>query len=409
MFTESKNCLSGVLIAAAVLGAFPSGESVAIAAENEMSPLVNYPHAGVSMALPKGFETHLVPDPFVVVRGAGMVIRSQPAQAVTLSAFCVGPKTTASEFADDAEKVLKSKLSVRKFQALKSVSIKVAGITGVARLLKYSYDGGMTTAARVFFVRELKGDGVHICYVLTVEVNMKHEHTLLPTLDKVIKSVKLTTVQSPASIPVRLSERKLTDYRGGFSIRVPEGWYGRWVKGGVSLGQKNYLIGGANSPQIAILSTEAKPDASSQAFAKTAISRYLAATTRPDGGVELLAQGPAKMGGQDAYQYILKLTYEVVPATQPDVTTAASKPADKGKPIKVGKIEAVRVVCRRDSSGKSVRAYLFALSCIESEAQFVTPWFDALAEGFEYLPLPKPATKPAKPEKPAAKSTTPTP
>jgi len=245
-----------------------------------------------------------------------------------------------------------------------------------------------------------------------VEVAAKYEKSLLATFGKVLKSVKLTPVQSPASIPASLSERKLSDYRGGFSIRVPEGWYGGVVRDGVSLGQKNYLIGGANSPQIAILSTQTKPDASSQAFAEKAVSRYLAATTRPDSGVVLLSHKVATIGGQDAYQYVLKITYKVRPATQPAGTTATSKPVDKGKATKVGKIEAVRVVCRRDDSGKSVRAYLFALSCLENEAKFVTPWFDTLAGGFEYLPLPKPVTKPKKPASTSikpAKSTTPKP
>jgi len=408
MLTESKSraCLSGVLTVVVVVCVFLSGGSVAPAAETKMSPVVNYPHAGVSMALPAGFEVHVVPDSSVVVR-AGLMIGSEPAQAVTLSAFCMAPKITVSEFADHAAKALESQLSVRKFQALKSVSIKVAGITGVARLLKYSYDGNMTTAARVFFVRELKGGPLRICYVLTVEVNVKHEKSLLPTLDKVIKSVKLTTVQSPASVPARLGERKLSDYRGGFSIRVPEGWYGGAVKGGMLLGQKNYLIGGANSPQIAILSTQAKPDASSQAFAKKAVSRYLAATTRPNSGIELLSHGPAKVGGQDAYQYVLKLTYKVQPASRPTGTKTASRPADKPKVTKVakvGKIEAVRVVCRKDDRGKSVRAYLFALTCQDNEAEFVTPWLDMLAGGFKYLPLPKPVTRP---KDPASSSTKP--
>ena len=403
---ESKKCLSGVLIAAAVLGVFLSGGSLAIAAEKEMSPSVNYPHAGVSMVLPAGFTTHVVPDSFVVVR-AGLLIGDQPTQAVTLRALCVGPKTTASEFADETEKDLALQLSVRKFQpSKKSVSIKVAGITGVARVLKYSYNGVPTAAASVFFIRELKGDSLRICYVLTVEVSVKHERTLLPTLGKVIKNVKLTTVQSPASIPVSLSKHKLNDYSGGFSVRIPQGWYGGAVRGGVSLGQKNYLIGGANSPQIAILSAVAKPDASSQAFAKRAVSKYLAATTRPDSGVELLSNGPVKVGGQDAYQYVLKLTYKVQPASRPVGATAASKPADKSTIAKIGKIEAIRVVCRLDDSGKTVRAYLFALSCMESESKFVTPWLDTLTRGFEYLPLPKPTTI-KKPKKAVSTSTKP--
>ena len=398
MFTESKNGLSGVLVSAAILAAFWAGGSVAIGAEDEMQPAVNYPHAGVSIAVPTGFTTHIVPDSAVVMRG-GLMVGRQPVQAVTLSAFCVGPKTTASEFADYSAKVLKSKLSVRKFQALKSVSIKVAGITGVARLLKYTYDGVPTTAARVFFVRQIKGEGVYLCYALIVEVSAKHERKLLPTLDKIIKSIKLTALQSPASIPTRLSQRRLSDYRGGFSVRLPEGWYGESVKGGVSLGQKNYLINGVDSPQVAILSSTVKPDMSSQAFAKMAVSGSLSAATQPSSGVELLSHGPAKVGDQDAYQYVLKITYEVAPATQPVAATTSAKP------VKVGKIEAVRVVCRRDSSGKSVRAYLFALSCLESDTKLVTPWFDALSKGFEYLPLPD-ADTPVNPKKPVAKSTT---
>lgn len=387
---------------AAVLAVFLSGPGLAAGAETEMLPAVNYPHAGVSVALPKGFVTHVVPDGSVVTRG-GLVIGGQPAQAVTLSAFCVGPKTTAADFADHSQKALKAKLSVRKFQALKSVAIKVAGIAGVARLWKYTYDGGPTTAARVFFVRELKGDGVHICYMLTVEVSAKYEQTLLPTLDKVIKSIKLTTLQAPASIPTKLSDRKLSDYRGGFSVRLPAGWFGVSVRGGVSMGQKNYLLGGANSPQVAILSAPVKEDTSAQAFAKMAISRYLAATTQPDSGVELLSEGPTKVGQRDAYQYILKLTYEVPPATQP-ATAPTSKPAVKSKPVKIGTIEAVRVVCRSDSGGKSVRAYLFTLSCQESEVKLVSPWFDTLGKGFEYMPLPDAAVKP---KKPTGTSTTP--
>jgi len=364
-----------------------------------MMPEVSYPHAGVSLALPKGFVTHVVPDSAVVMR-AGLVIGRQPAQAVTLSAFCVTPKTTASAFADFSQKALQSKLSVRKFQALKSVSVKVAGIDGVARLLKYTYDGGPTTAARVFFVRELKGESLHVCYVLTVEVSAKYEKTLLPTLDKVIKSIKLTTMKSPGSITTTLSDRKLSDYSGGFSARIPLGWYAVSVKGGMSMGQKNYLAAGANSPQVAILSAKVKSDLSSEAFAKMAVSRYLAATTQPDSGVELLSQGAKKVGDDDAYQYVLKLTFKVEePTTKPaDKKTSAS---NKDAPTKLAKIEAVRVVCRKDSAGKTVRAYLFTLSCREEEAQFVTSWIDALSVGFEYLPLPDEAvggTSPAKPK-----------
>ena len=402
MYTKSRNNMSGVLIAAAVVGALLSAGSAALAAEDEMQPAVNYANAGISMAMPKGFVFHVASDPSIVVR-AGLRSGRQSVQAVTLRAFCVVPKASASELADSADKALEEQLSVRKFRALKSVSIKVAGITGVARLLKYSYDGNMTTAARVFFIRAPKGDGVHICYVLSVEVQVKYEQELLPTLDKVIKNAKLTTVQAPSSIPTRLSEARIKDYRGGFSVRVPEGWYGMSVKGGVSLGQKNYLIGGANSPQLAILAAQAGPLETAQSFARKAMSKYLAATTRPNSGVEILAEGPAKIGDQDAYQYVLKYT-AVLPTTRPADSTATSKPADKDKVVRVGRIEAVRVICRLDNSGQSARAYLFALSCVENEAKFVIPWLDTVGKGFEYLPM---TGEEGKRDKPGSKSTAP--
>jgi len=299
----------------------------------------------------------------------------------------VAKEAKAGEFADFSDNALKSQLSVRKFKALKSMPIKVVGKTGVIRLLKYTYDGAMTTAARVFFIRKLDDQEFALCYMLSVEAGAKHESKLLGTLNKVMTGVKLIDLKSPASLPVRLSERKITDYRGGFSLRVPEGWYGSEIRGGVSLGQKNYAAAGVESPQVAILSTGVKPDAEAKAMAQTAASRYLAATTRPDSGIELLSQGPAKVGKQDAYQYVLKMAYKVADKDQPV--------GAKTKPAKIAKIQAVRVVCRKDDDGKSVRAYFFTLSCLESDAKQVSPWIDAMAGGFEYIPLPKPTSKPA--------------
>ena len=378
-----KTCLFGVLLAMAMC----LGVSTADGTESDTPTLVNYPHAGLSMALPEGYVRQIAADPAIVMRSGKMVGRN-PAQAVTLSAFCVAPKTTVAGFADFSQKAIESELSVRKFQALKNVPIKVAGLAGVARLLKYTYDGIPTTAARVFFIRKLKDDETHLCYVLTVEVGEKYVSTLLPTLGKIIKTVKLTDVQAPESLPTRLSDRKLSDYRGGFSVKLPEDWHGSAVKGGVSMGQKNYLMNGASSPQIAILSTKTKPDASPEAFATKAVSRYLAASTQPESGVEVISKGTAKVGDQDAYQYILKLTYKV-PAAKGDKST---------KPPTVGKIEAVRVVCRRDESGKSVQAYLFTLSCLASEVKLVTPWLDSIGKGFEYLPLKAPSKAASKPK-----------
>ncbi|MCP4375191.1 MAG: hypothetical protein GY794_03280 [bacterium] len=398
---ESQSLYKRGFIVVLLMCAFGTGASRASGADKNVLPLLNYPHAGVSISMPPGFTTIVVSDSFVVTR-AVMTISRKPVQAVTLRAVVVGAKTTARDFADATEEDLKSLLSVRKFEgSKKSVSIKVAGITGVARVLKYTYDGIATNAANVFFIREFKDSALRICYVLTVEVADRYEKKLLPTLGALIKSIKLTTLQAPAAITTRLTEMKLSDYKGGFSVCVPEGWYGHEVQGGVSLGQKNYIIGGANSPQVAILSIPVDKDASSQTIARKAVAKYLDASTKPDGGVKVLSHGPVKVNDQDAYQYIIKLTYELItttqPATQPTTqpaTTTTSQPATQKTVTKVEKIEAVRVLCRRDSNGKSVMAYLFALSCLENEAKLVTPWFDALGKGFKYFPL---TVSPAKP------------
>jgi len=389
MFIKSRKYLSAATVAAVAVSFFSGGVSV-FAAPDGMQDPVDYPHAGVSIALPEGFKADLVPDPVMVMRAA-LVKGKQAAQAVTVSAFCVAGKAAASEFADFSDNALKAQLSVRKFKTVRSIPITVAGIKGVLRLLKYTYDGDPTTAARVYFIRQLKDEGAGICYMLNVEVGVKHESKLTGTLGKLIKGFKLIEVQSPASIPVRLSAHKLANHRGGFSIRTPQGWFGSAVRGGVTTGQKNYLIGGADSPQIAILTASVKPDASSETFAKMVVSKYLQAAADPDSGVKLVSKGPAKVGARDAYQYVMRITIKDAPATRPV----------KGKPDadKTG-IQAVRVVCRTDSSGKSVRAYLLTLACQEDEAKFVTPWLDAIGEGFEFLPLPDAAKKPAKPKPP---------
>jgi len=390
---SSKRCI--YMLAVALAAVLAAGQAVVLSAETQMSAPVNYPNAGISIALPTGFEIQAPSDASAVV-SAARSIGGRPAQAVSLTAFCVGAKITTADCADQAERALS--LAVRKFQSLKSVPIKVAGITGIARLLKYTFRGEPTTAARVFFVRELKSDGVRICYVVTVEVKAKYEQTLLPTLDKVIKTIKLTAVQSPGSIPVSLSDKELKSFSNAFSIRLPRGWFGSVVDDGINTGQTNYLAGGVPSPQISVLSRILESDTTSESCAKLAMSRHLDASTRPDSGVKVISQGPTKVGENDAYQFIIKMTYKIQVATQPANSTT-TQPANGGKVVTASKIQAVRVVCRKGEGERPGRAYFITLSCLEADAKLVSKWLDTLAEGFKFLPLPKPTTKPATPAK----------
>ena len=371
---------------------------VAGAAELEMNEAVTYAHAGVLLAVPKDFDDRRPTEESEVMR-AVRTVTGKPVQAVSLGAYCIGSKDSAEDFADAMEQNLAANLAVRKFKVLKKTPITIAGISGSARLLKYTFRGEATTAARAFFVRRLKTDDVSICYVLTVEAVAQHDDMLLPVLDRVIKTVKLTAVQHPVLLPVRLSVKPVRDERLGFAVRPPISWYVRSTPMGISMGQTDYLTGGWPSPLVTVAVAEVAEGAKSKACLKKAIQPYLAAAREGGPSVDILSHEVTKMGGNPAHQVMIRLTPKGSPATRPGKEPPA--PDARQAPGKAAQLRILRVICVAADKDRPFRSYAMIMVCRTAEMKAVRAAMDTIAGGFEVLSSTAPDTRPA--DKKAAK------
>ena len=95
----------------------------------QMGKVFEFPHAGVALGVPEGFEPQNVGEPFDVMR-AGLLKGAKSVQAVTLSAFPVAEKVTAAGFADAMTAELRKNLAIRHAKETPRVSVRVAGIEG---------------------------------------------------------------------------------------------------------------------------------------------------------------------------------------------------------------------------------------------------------------------------------------
>jgi len=375
-------CEDGSRVASALGVACLVALSCPVQAADKAAPVpVTYPHAGISLAAPAEFKGVFVSDPFDVMR-AVLTHRGKAVQAVSLSAYVVGQKETPDSFADAMAKAAQGDLAVRKFQTLKKTPIPIAGLTGSARLLRYTFRGEETTAARAFFIRRLKADALRICYVLTVEAAAGRHKTLLQVLDRVIKTIKLTAVQHPAALPVKLAAEQVRNDKLGFSIRPPLGWYVQAGDVGLSMGRIDYLAGGTSSPAVTIAAANVAPGSTARGCADKALRPYRAAAAQPALSVQVISHSkcPAKMGGLEAWQFVIRVTRKSRATTRPS--------GAKTPPGEMTQLEALRVICTPGDKNTPPRSYAVILVCSTADAKTVAGIMDSVAGGFELLPKP---------------------
>jgi hypothetical protein len=340
-----------------------------------MSDLRDFPHAGISLAVPQGFEYQPLHEPFNVMR-AVLSKGAQAAQAVTLSAFPVAPKVTAADFADAMLAEQKQNLTIRHLKMLKQIPMPVAGIPGVAQRISYTFRGIETTAARVYFIRELAASKVRICYVLTVETDMENQVSLLPILGEVIKTVGLTAVQRPVTVAIRQLHRPMKDHKRGYIVRPPLGWYTKPGPAGLEMGQVDYLLGGIPMPTVTVTVTEVPSDATSEQCTKKCLKLALAAAAEQNLRVEVVAEGPARLGGLAGWQFALRQSQEPRPSTGP---------ADNQQhPVVIVQ----RTVCPPAEPGREKNSYSLVLICQGADAETAMGMMEKIAGGFEFAGRP---------------------
>jgi hypothetical protein len=394
-----------------------------------MKSVVEYPWAGISLAIPTGFETQTLYEEYQIVV-ATRIEGKQATQSISLSAFPVDGQVTAKKFSQVTLEGLKTSLATRRLKVLKETTVRIAGLDGAARSMTYSHRGVETAAVGVCFIREVKPPAdrqdntsgaeapkIRIAYLMTMEVAVKYKDALLRSFDAVVKTVKLTDIHHPIDVTRKFRGPFVKDYRRGYGIRLPIGWVG--IKGelGVSLGQTDYLLGGITSPLVQVVSLTVSADTDAKQCGQKAID-----FERKHGmKIEILSESPIKLAGRDGYQYVVRKS--LAPATQPvttqpaatqpatapvatqPVTTqpAATQPATApaatqpvttqpaDEPPAESVLEVRRLLCIPAEDPDKQRHFAVILSCYDTDVKKVVALMDKLAKGFILIKTAKPS------------------
>ncbi len=339
-----------------------------------------YPHAGISLAWPKGFKPRPLSDPYDVTN-AVVLESDRPVRSVKLSAFPVGEGVTAEDFAGARMAELKKNLSIRHLKSIKRVPISVAGIKGIAGTMTYTFRGMSSIAAQVHFIRDVKSAKARICYLLTVECLLERQAQLLPTLGAVIKSIELTSVRHPDVSAGAEPGEAIRNFKLGYSIRQPRRWYAVKSDVGTEMGQVDYLLGGVPMPSVQLLARGVPAGAAtSEACAKKCLSVARSVAVERKQTCEVISEGPAKLAGLPAYQFVL-------------IHSSKPRPPLPGGTKSLESVVIVqRTVCVAGSGGKSPKAYMLTLTARGEDAKAAEALLAAIAGGFS---LTGPATQPA--------------
>jgi len=342
----------------------------------------DFPHAGISLVLPKGFELQQPEEPTQVMRAICMV-HKHPALSISLSAYLVDEDITPDQFAKSMLEDLRGNLTIRDLEIRKTTPMKVAKLEGTARLLSYTYHGEKTLAAGVCFIRPVATQAVRVCYLLSVEAAQKHQARLLPTFGKLVESVSLTVMRRPAEAPIGSFGAAIRDSRRGYSLRPPLRWFAVVTEAGVTAAQSDYLRGGLTLPKVQVAVEKADARATSKTWAKRWLKKARLVAEKSGLETKVLAEGPAGLAGLEAYEFLLIQS----PKSKPAATApSASQPAWREEPL----IIAQRTVCTGEGSAR--KGYLLVLLFPGADQKAAAGMLQKLAEGFTLLKPP--ATQP---------------
>lgn len=376
----------------------------------KMQAAAEFPHAGISLAVPEKFEFQPLTEPWDVCH-ATLMDAGKTLQGVTLSAYPVaaedkdGQPVTAEKFADGMIKEVQKSLAVSHFKLGKTATIPIAGIDGTVRVMRYSFRGAQTAAAQVYFIREEKNPlvpevKVRLCYVISAESSPEKEASLLTVLGEIIKSTKLTKFARPSALDVKDFEAPMKDFKLGFSVSPPKGWYVNLVPSGVEIAQTDYLLIGetkkgkiqapAGMPLVRVCQAEMAGQSTAQDIAAKEIQARQKVAASANLEIEVLSKGEAKMAGVDGYEFVLRQAAVKAATTEAATAPAADEPAT---------FIVQRTIVAAGDSGPS-KSYYIRVHLIGDSAKPAQALMEKLSEKFELLgpetaPASGPATAPA--------------
>ena len=372
----------------------------------EMAPPVEYPHAGIALAIPRELTPQALRDPFEVARAA-RAGGGRTVLALSVSAFPVDSKVQAGAFADAMLAELKRRPGVRKLKVRGRGPLKIAGSDAAARRISYIVgDRDRVVALWAVFVRQVEPPGVRICYFLSVEAAGEHQARIQPVFAEAAKRVRLIDLERPSAKTMGGPGLKLKDTRHGFSIRLPPAWYvlraaGRhpaftvWegkvlvTETPLEMGQTDYLAGGRGGVKASVVVGNIPPGMTAAAFGDQAWRHAVQASAR----AARVSAGPVRVAGLQGHQGVMKL------ARRP---AGLADPRRKQPRATFVIVRALRVP--PEKKGRRGRGYALLVRCRADDAEAAGAMMDRLAAGFELpgvttkpttLPAGRPATAPS--------------
>lgn len=385
MEAEQENApMRRIIVFIAILAAIgPCVTLFAQAPSEGMQKAKTFPHAGVKIAVPKTFEYRVPTGRFSVIR-AVKSSGNKVVLGVTLSAFPQGEKkVTADEIADAMTAEMGKSLAIRNLKLVRKLPMTVCDIKGTARLLSYTFRGKKTTAARVFFIRELKNESERICYVLTVEAAEGRKTDQVRTLGNVIKSMKLVPVQHPRELKIESYQPVWTHYKLDFSVQPPKGWFAVETPTGVALGQVDYLAKPVPSPSpaVAVVAVEMEKGTTCADLARKTRLHYQAEAASADRKCTPVASGKAKLSGVEGTQLAMWIGPK-------DEKTPTTQPADGAS----YEVVILRVICvPHPTKDDAVRAYSLVYNATNQPPDDAAATLQHVAEKFRLTGKSAPA------------------
>ncbi len=286
-----------------------------MAENNDARRELGFPHAGIALSIPEGYQPRRVSEPFDVMRY--VLERDGTTQvAVSLSAFPVSEDVTAEEFAEAKLSELRNLVAMRQFELIKTAEMPVANVTGHALRMNYTFGGIETTAAQVYFVREVNDRPVHICYLLTVE-ERGEQNRLLSELGELVRTIRFLSPRHPGDIETPELGEPVRSSNLGFSVRPPEGWFGDTSLYGVNMGQTDYLLGGVMVPTVRVMVGRPDADVTAERLASRHLASLRETVKSRNVKVEVLSEGEAELAGRKGWQFVVR-QYAELPEESPD-------------------------------------------------------------------------------------------
>lgn len=387
-----KKIIITVSVVALAVAAPVAGQATTDVATGEV---LAYPHAGIALAVPKGFEYEVLIGDTNVLR-ASLKVSEQSPVVVAVHAIPVKPYITANAYANITEAESHKSPDLKDLKILKKTSIPIAGLTGTARLISFTSRKTATIAIRAYFIRKIREPRLRICYLLTVTTASTQQEDVLRVFGTIVKSLKLIKIEPPSPEQTEGPAPVATDQNRGYSLRVPHRWHIRGTTTGVELGITDYTTGGRTTlmASVTVASIDEKTDAKAAGLKfMEMLKTYF--ETRANLASKLLSESRTKMAGLDAYQVVVQQTSKTPSLGDPSANARKSQ------------VVVQRTICavagEPGEEGPQRNSYVLTVFLEGRDAKAAVAMMEKLAGGLAILaPTTQPASAPAAKTGPAA-------